>query len=353
MSPRSRPCTNWSGCCMYGFGEIEPKVWVPSLKMALSFVPLATRKQKWRRRFQAFQRGFIRRNRPRDDEARLKSLEEKPSVPAGRASVPAGRASVPAGGASVPAGGVNCSLYAAMELSSSFSVLGNLLRLVRNESSCSPWSFSAPSSEDLAWISNQVDPTRIFMIFHADQTYSWESRWCSGTQHFWAEVRSPLIKINTFFLKKKDKTSEPKFQSLFICLFVYWYVLKLLPSSTRLMWRCSLEERTDKERRKRGYRSKEKRRKKKQKKTERKKKERKKRRSGQTKRELVRREMTTQSTCKATFRRTRDNRGWQRVEQRSSRWEKRLQAAEVRHEKMYSAKTEATWDNLLQSPDAF
>ena len=69
------------------------------------------------------------------------------------------------GGASVPAGGVNCSLYAAMDLSSSFSVLGNLLRLVRNESSCSPWSFSAPSSEDLAWISNQVDPTRIFMIF--------------------------------------------------------------------------------------------------------------------------------------------------------------------------------------------
>ena len=30
-SPRSRPCTNWSGRCMYGFGEIEPKVWVPSL----------------------------------------------------------------------------------------------------------------------------------------------------------------------------------------------------------------------------------------------------------------------------------------------------------------------------------
>ena len=97
--------------------------------------------------FQAFQRGFIRRNRPRDDEARLKSLEEKPSVPAG--------------GAAVPAGGVNCSLYAAMELSSSIYVLGNLLRLVRNESSGSPWSFSAPSSEDLAWISNQVDP-----IFH-------------------------------------------------------------------------------------------------------------------------------------------------------------------------------------------
>ena len=108
--------------------------------------------------FQAFQRGFIRRNRPRDDEARLKSLEEKPSVPAG--------------GASVPAGGANCSLYAAMELSSSFSVLGNLLRLVRNESSCNPWSFSAPSSEDLAWISNQVDPTRFFMFFHADHTCS-------------------------------------------------------------------------------------------------------------------------------------------------------------------------------------
>ena len=72
----------------------------------------------------------------------------------------------------------DCSLYAAMELSSSFSVLGNLLRLVRNESSCSPWSFSAPSSEDLAWVSNQVDPTRFFMIFHADHTCSWESRCC-------------------------------------------------------------------------------------------------------------------------------------------------------------------------------
>ena len=50
-SPRSRPCTNWSGRCMYGFGEIELKVWVPSIKTALSFVPLATREQKWRRRF--------------------------------------------------------------------------------------------------------------------------------------------------------------------------------------------------------------------------------------------------------------------------------------------------------------
>ena len=68
-----------------------------------------------------------------------------------------------------------------MELSSSFSVLGNLLRLVQNESSCSPWSFSAPSSEDLAWISNQVDPTRFFMIFHADHTCSWESRCDAGT----------------------------------------------------------------------------------------------------------------------------------------------------------------------------
>ena len=59
---------------------------------------------------------------------------------------------------------------------------GNLLRLVRNESSCSPWSFSAPSSEDLAWTSNQVDPTRFFMIFHADHTCSWESRWRANTQ---------------------------------------------------------------------------------------------------------------------------------------------------------------------------
>ena len=109
---------------------------------------------KWRRRFaeiSSFPTRVYSSNRPRDDEARLKSLEEKPSV---------------------PAGGVNCSLYAAMELSSSFSVLGNLLRLLRNESSCSPWSFSAPSSEDLAWISNQVDPTRFFMIFHVDHTCS-------------------------------------------------------------------------------------------------------------------------------------------------------------------------------------
>ena len=30
---------------MYGFGEIDPKVWVPSLKTVLSFVPLATRKK--------------------------------------------------------------------------------------------------------------------------------------------------------------------------------------------------------------------------------------------------------------------------------------------------------------------
>ena len=51
LSPRSRPCKNWSGICMYGFGEIEPKVWEPSLKTVQSFVPLATREQKWRRRF--------------------------------------------------------------------------------------------------------------------------------------------------------------------------------------------------------------------------------------------------------------------------------------------------------------
>ena len=67
---------------MYGFGEIELKVRVPSLKTAQSFVPLATREQKNGAgnllRSQAFQRGFIRRNPPRDDEARLKSLEEKP-----------------------------------------------------------------------------------------------------------------------------------------------------------------------------------------------------------------------------------------------------------------------------------
>ena len=90
---------------------------------------------------QAFQRGFIRRNLPRDDEPRLKSLEEKPWIPAGGPWVPAG-------GPLVRAGGVNCSFYAAMEHWSSFSVLGNLLRLVRKEHSCSPWSFFAPSRED-------------------------------------------------------------------------------------------------------------------------------------------------------------------------------------------------------------
>ena len=83
-----------------------------------------------------------------------------------------------------------------MELSSSFSVLGNLLRLVRNESSCSPWSFSAPSSEDLAWILKQVDPTRFFMIFHPDHSCSWESRCWAGwiavicarrNFHFWIQ----------------------------------------------------------------------------------------------------------------------------------------------------------------------
>ena len=47
----SPPCTNWSGRCMDGFGEIEPKMWVPSLKKALSFVHLATREHKWRHRF--------------------------------------------------------------------------------------------------------------------------------------------------------------------------------------------------------------------------------------------------------------------------------------------------------------
>ena len=83
---------------------------------------------------QTFQRGFICRNRPRDDEARFKSFKEEPSVRAR--------------GPWVPAGGVNCSLYAAMELSSSFFVLGNLFRLVPNESSCFPWSFSPPSSEE-------------------------------------------------------------------------------------------------------------------------------------------------------------------------------------------------------------
>ena len=37
-------------------------------------------------------------------------------------------------------------------------------------------SFFAPSIEDLAWISNQGDATRVLMILHADHTCSWESR---------------------------------------------------------------------------------------------------------------------------------------------------------------------------------
>ena len=49
------------------------------------------------------------------------------------------------GGPWVPAGGVNCSLYAAMELSSSFYVLGNLLRLVRNERRAFPVVSSHPA----------------------------------------------------------------------------------------------------------------------------------------------------------------------------------------------------------------
>ena len=63
---------------MYGFGKIDPKVWAPSLKNG------AVVRSLWRRwnkngpgvllGSQAFQRGFIRRNPPRDDEARLKSL---------------------------------------------------------------------------------------------------------------------------------------------------------------------------------------------------------------------------------------------------------------------------------------
>ena len=112
----------------------------PGTKMVPSFAGISS-----------FQRRVIRRNSQRDDEAGSKSLEEKPWVAAG--------------GPWVPAGGINCSLYAAMEFSSSFSVQGNLLRLVRNEKACFPWSFFAPSSGDLAWISNQVDPTRFFMIF--------------------------------------------------------------------------------------------------------------------------------------------------------------------------------------------
>ena len=65
---------------MYGFGEIELKVWVPSLKRRYRSFP-------WQRGnkngavalqgSQAFQRGFICRNPPRDDEATLKSLEER------------------------------------------------------------------------------------------------------------------------------------------------------------------------------------------------------------------------------------------------------------------------------------
>ena len=47
-------------------------------------------------------------------------------------------------------------------------------------------------SEDLAWISNEVDRTRFFMIFHADHTCSWESR-CMGNGHQVLSVEYILV----------------------------------------------------------------------------------------------------------------------------------------------------------------
>ena len=140
-------------------------------------------------RSQAFQRGDTRRNQWRDDEARLKSVEEKPSVPAG--------------GPWVPASEVYCTLHAAIELSSSNSVLGHLLQLVRNKKVCFPWSFFAPCSEDLAWISNQEDPTQFFMISHTEHTCGWESWWTSS--HTRVSVHFSLKHTHTKKKKKKEQ----------------------------------------------------------------------------------------------------------------------------------------------------
>ena len=69
----------------------------------------------------------------------------------------------------------NFSLYAAIELSSSFSVLRTLLLLVWNEKGSFPWSFFAPTSEDLAWISKSRGT---YLVFHEDHGCSRELRWC-------------------------------------------------------------------------------------------------------------------------------------------------------------------------------
>ena len=155
---------------MYEFGEIEPKVWVASLKTAISFVSLATRNKNGAVALlgsQAFQRGSICRNPTRDDDARSKRLEEKPWVPAGGPWVPAG-------GPWVPAGGVNCSLYAAMEFSSSFYVLRNLL-----------WPSTGPKWRvvlSLEFLHTQQWELGLDFIssgpnpISADNTCSWESR---------------------------------------------------------------------------------------------------------------------------------------------------------------------------------
>ena len=144
------------------------------LKTALSFVPLATWEQKWRRRFAGIS-SFPTRvysSEIGQEMTKLGWKVWKKSLQSLRAELQSLRAESIA---------VCMQRWSFRRRSLSWQTS---FRLVRNESSYSPWSFSAPSSEDLAWISNQVDPTRFFMIFHADHYCSWESRWSTKADLF-------------------------------------------------------------------------------------------------------------------------------------------------------------------------
>ena len=111
------------------------------MRLLLSLVFLATNVKKGLLtllRAQAFQRGVTRRNLSRDDDARSKSLEEKPPNPVGEPY---------------------CTSYAASHrsvLETSFDLSEEKRHAVRRDS-------SHPASEDLAWMSNQEEPVRFFM----------------------------------------------------------------------------------------------------------------------------------------------------------------------------------------------
>ena len=160
VAPRSRPHTNWCGRCMCGLGEIEPKVY-PTKKRCYRSFP-------WQRgnktgvfallRFQAFQWGVMRRNLPRDNEARSKSLDEKPWV---RHMLQFVRSN----------GAYDFVLSSGKSYSTRPKSKGVLSR-----------SFFSPCREDLARILNQQEPTRFIMIFHVDHTCSWEAHCSTGTR---------------------------------------------------------------------------------------------------------------------------------------------------------------------------